>query len=65
MKYVIIAGIFILATVTMFSVTGCAAPEFKGGATSDYRPATGAYVVNSACSAVTLRLDKGAVYLEC
>lgn len=66
MKYVVTGGIFIIAVVAMFGMTGCAsAPEFRGGATSDYRPATGAYVVNSACSAVRLRMVGDYVYLEC
>lgn len=70
MKYVVTTGIFMVAVVVMFS--GCAVgfndikePEFRGGATSDYRPATGAYVVNSACSAVRLRMVGDYVYLEC
>lgn len=66
MKYVVTAGIFIVAVVAMFGMTGCAsAPEFRGGAAPDYRPATGAYVVNHGCSAVRLRLVGGDVVLEC
>lgn len=64
MKYIVTSAIFIIAVVMMFS--GCAsAPEFRGGATSDYRPATGVYVVNHGCSAVRLRLVGNDVVLEC
>lgn len=65
MKYIVTAGIFMVAVVVMFSGCAVGSPEFRGGATPDYRPATGAYAVNHGCSAVRLRLVGNDVFLEC
>lgn len=62
--------------ITVFAVcfvAGCATPEFKGGATSDYRPAVGRVMwkestngaTKAPCQVASIRKTQNAIHLEC